>query len=115
MSNHNALGKASLPEVRVRVRWQWIALPALLELATVIMFLSTVFYNRHIRVPIWKSSLLAICYHEIEDLHEERAVSLLSEMDKASSTTSIQISRSGNDRGFMLRRVRDGGDGRDQE
>jgi hypothetical protein len=105
-SNHNAVGKAYMPQVTVRVRWQWIALPAFLELATVVLFLSTVFYSRHVRVPIWKSSLLAICYHDIEDLQEKRVASLLSEMDKASSTASVQISRSGDNRGFALRRIR---------
>jgi hypothetical protein len=118
LSNHNAIGKAYLPEVTVQVRWQWIALPALLELATVVLFLSTVFYSRHVKVPIWKSSLLAICYHNIEDLQETRAVALLSQMDKVSSTTSVQISESRDNRGFMLRRVRGRGgrrEGWDQE
>jgi hypothetical protein len=82
------------------------------------LFLSTVFYSRHIKVPMWKSSLLAICYHNIEDLQETRAVALLSQMDKASSTTSVQIAESRDDRGFLLRRVRGGRgrwEGRDEE
>lgn len=118
VSNHNAIGKALLPVVTVHVRWQWISLPAVLELASAILFLSTVFYSRHLRVPIWKSSLLAIYYHQIEDLQEGRASLLLSDMDKASNDASVQIFRSEDARGFMLRRVRDGGgpgDGRDQE
>jgi hypothetical protein len=89
-----------------------------LELASAILFLSTVFYSRHLRVLIWKSSLLAIYYHQIEDLQEGRASLLLSDMDKASNDASVQIFRSGDARRFMLRRVRDGGgprDGRDQE
>jgi hypothetical protein len=106
LTTHNAVGESYLPQVTVHVRWKWIALPAFLELASAVLFLSTIFYSRHVRVPIWKSSLLAIYYHEIEDLHEKRLISLLSEMDKASSTTSVRISRSGDYRGFMLRRVR---------
>jgi hypothetical protein len=90
------------------VRWQWIALPALLELGGVVLLLSTILYSRHVKVPIWKSSLLAIYYHQVEDLRESRAIFLLSEMDKASNNASVQISRTGDDRGFMLRRVRDG-------
>ena len=50
-SSHNAIGKAYLPEVTVHVQWPWIALPTFLELATVVLFLSTVFYNHHIKVP----------------------------------------------------------------
>jgi hypothetical protein len=118
MSNHKAIGMAFLPDFKVQVRWQWIALPALLELASVILFLSTIFYSRRIGVPIWKSSLLAIYYHQVEDLREDRAIFRLSEMDKASNDASVQISRSGDAQGFMLRRVRDGGalrEGRDQE
>jgi hypothetical protein len=118
LSNLSAVGKAFLPVVTVHVRWQWISLPALLELASVILFLSTIIYSRRIGVPIWKSSLLAISYHQVEDLREDRAIFRLSEMDKASNDASVQISRSGDAQGFMLRRVRDGGalrEGRDQE
>jgi hypothetical protein len=89
MSNRNAVGMAYLPEAKVLVRWQWIALPVLLQLATVVMFVSTAVYSCHVKVPIWKSLLLAICYHDIEDLQETRAVSLLSQMDKASGTASV--------------------------
>jgi hypothetical protein len=108
ISNHYTIGKASSAQVTIHVRWQWIALPALLELGGVVLLLSTIFYSRHVRVPIWKSSLLAIYYHQVEDLRESRAIFLLSEMDKASNNASVQISRTGDDRGFMLRRVRDG-------
>lgn len=114
VSNQNAIGKSFLPIVIVRVRWQWIALPAALELASAILFLSTVLYSRHVKVPIWKSSLLAICYHEIEDLQEKRANSLVSEMDKASSAVSVQISRGGDNHGFMLRRIRHEGELREE-
>jgi hypothetical protein len=79
----------------------------LLEVLAVVLFLSTVFYSRRIRVPIWKSSLLAIYYHQVEDLQESRAMFSLSEMDKASNDACVQVSRSGEDRGFMLRGVRD--------
>jgi hypothetical protein len=116
ISNHNAVGKAYLPEIKVRARWRWIVLPAFLELASVVLFLLTVFYSRQIKVPVWKSSLLAICYHKIEDLPERRDVTLVSEMDQASSTAFVQISRSGDDREFMLRRFRseERQEGRDQ-
>jgi len=113
-SNQNAIGKALSPIVTVRARWQWITLPALLQLASAALFFSTVLYSRYTRVPIWKSSLLAIYYHQIDGLQENKASLLLSDMDKASNDASVQISRSGDDRGFVVRRIRDEGASRDE-
>lgn len=104
-SNHNVTGKAFLSLPYVRVRWQWIALPAFLELASFVLFLSTVVYSRFIGAPIWKSSLLAVYYHEVEDLHERGRVSLLSEMDKVSSTTSVRFFSRQDNPGTSMRRV----------
>lgn len=104
-SNLTVPGKAFLPQSYVRVRWQWIALPALLELASLVLFLSTVVYSRRIGVPIWKSSLLAVCYHDIKELRETERLSLLSDIDKASSSTSVQFFRDQDEPGFLLRRV----------
>jgi len=113
-SNQNAIGKALSPIVTVRARWQWITLPALLQLASAALFFSTVLYSRYTRVSIWKSSLLAIYYHQIDGLQENKASLLLSDMDKASNDASVQISRSGDDRGFVVRRIRDEGASRDE-
>lgn len=104
-SNLTATGKALLPQPYVRVRWQWIALPAFLELASLVLLLSTIFYSRRIGVPIWKSSLLAVCYHDIKELRETGRLSLLSDIDKDSSTTSVQFFRDQDEPGFLLRRV----------
>jgi hypothetical protein len=104
-SNNAVAGRVFLPQPYVRVRWLWIELPAFLQLASLVLFLSTVVYSRRIGVPTWKSSLLTICYHEVEELHERGRVTLLSDMDKASSTTSIQFFRGQEDSGFLLRSV----------
>lgn len=104
-SNLTVPGKAMLPQSYVRVRWQWIALPAFLELASLVLFLSTVVYSRRIGVPIWKSSLLAVCYHDIKELRGTERLSLLSDIDKDSSTTSVQFFRDQDEPGFLLRRV----------
>jgi len=103
-SIHSVTGKVFLPQSYVRVRWLWIELPGLLELASVALLLSTVIYTRCLGVPIWKSSILAICYHRIEELHETGRIALLSEMEQASGDSSVQFLRSEEDSEFVLRR-----------
>jgi hypothetical protein len=45
------------------VQWSWIALPASLILCTLIIFITTFIVNAKLRLPVWKSSPLALLFH----------------------------------------------------
>jgi hypothetical protein len=89
-------GRAYAEETHVKVRWWWILLPALLQLSTLILFTTTVVYSHLNGIPIWKSSILAIIYHGVEDLDEKKDLTAerLSGMNAVARMDEVQFSRS---------------------
>lgn len=82
-------------ETWVRARWPWIVLPAVLQLASIVLLASAIAYSKKQQVPIWKSSILATCYHEFEtDEDVDSSLERLSDMDKAASDRVLLFSRS---------------------
>ena len=61
-------GYTITPETYVHVRWQWMIFPVALELATLTLFILVIIHSRREGVPIWKSSIMAIIYHSVEEL-----------------------------------------------
>ena len=96
MTTETAPGRAYAEKSYVQVRWQWIILPVLLQLSTLVLFILTVLYSQLNGVPIWKSSILAIIYHAAEDLDEKKDVAAerLSGMDAVAQMDKVQFSRS---------------------
>ena len=82
-------------------------MPALLQVASTVLFIATVVYSHRIGAPIWKSSVLAIWYHAAEDLRGESeiAVERLSDMGKLAGATAVQLKRSDEDLGHAFKRV----------
>jgi hypothetical protein len=95
-TNETVRGRAYAEETYVKVRWWWILLPTLLQLSTLILFITTVVYSHRSGVPIWKSSILAIIYHGVEDFEEKKdiAAERLSGMDAVARRDKVQFSRS---------------------
>jgi hypothetical protein len=73
-TNETAPGHAYAEESYIVVRWRWIIVSALLQLSTLVLFIMTAVYSHLNGVPIWKSSILAIIYHAVEDLGEKKDV-----------------------------------------
>jgi hypothetical protein len=95
-TNETVRGRAYAEETYVKVRWWWILLPTLLQLSTLILFITTVVYSHRNGVPIWKSSVLAIVYHGVEDLdgRKDLGAERLSGMDAVARRDKVQFSRS---------------------
>jgi hypothetical protein len=95
-TNETVRGRAYAEESYVEVRWWWILLPTLLQLSTLVLFLTTVVYSHLNDVPIWKSSILAIIYHGVEDLDEKKDVAAerLSGMNAVARMDKVQFSQS---------------------
>lgn len=93
-SGDTVLGYAISTETYVRVRWRWIIFPALLELGSLVLLILTIVLSRRKRVPIWKSSILAVIYHQVEGLgeRETHVTERLSGMEASAKTAAVQLS-----------------------
>ena len=101
-------GFTIIPEAYVHVRWQWMIFPVALELATLTLFILVIIHSRREGVPIWKSSILAIIYHSVEELRNERSppTERLSDMQSAAEATAVGLWKSDDGLHRMARRTR---------
>jgi hypothetical protein len=92
-TNDTVRGDAYAEELYVRVRWQWIILPAFLELASLVLLVLTIVHSRREDVPIWKSSVLALVYHGVDDLHDRGTLASerLSGMELIAKAADVQL------------------------
>jgi hypothetical protein len=95
-TNDTVNGTAIAEESYVRVRWQWIALPAFLELASLALLVLTIIHSRREGVPLWKSSALALIYHGVDELRgqESLATERLSGIEVTAKTVDVQLVKS---------------------
>lgn len=95
-TTNRATGYTITAEAYVHVRWRWMIFPVALELATLTLFILVVIHSRREGVPIWKSSILAIIYHSVEDLRNERSppTERLSDMQLAAKATGVGLWKS---------------------
>jgi hypothetical protein len=97
-SNMTVSGYASSTDAfsLIHVRWQWILFPAFLELATLALLILTIMKSRREKVPLWKSSVLALIYHAVDELHgqESLATERLSGMEVTAKTVDVQLVKS---------------------
>jgi hypothetical protein len=80
----------------VRVRYQWFALPVFLESVTLVLLILTYKKSRHEDVPLWKTSVLALIYHAVDELRgqETLATERLSGMELTAKKTDVQLVKS---------------------
>jgi hypothetical protein len=95
-ANDTVNGTVIAEESYVRVRWQWIILPAFLELASLALLVLTIIHSRREDVPLWKSSALALIYHGSDELRgqETFATERLSGMEVTARTVDVQLVKS---------------------
>ncbi|KAK5307739.1 hypothetical protein LTR99_000711 [Exophiala xenobiotica] len=60
-------GQVALPVTYVHIRWEWLILPAVLEVAGIALLLSTMVVAKRAKTPLWKGSVLPFLYHGLED------------------------------------------------
>jgi hypothetical protein len=88
----------------IDVRWAWIAFPAFLVIASLGFFLLSMIESSRHKAPLWKSSILAVLYHGIEEKARSTVQSAekASEMERESEEFNVQLRRSGRDDGRLL-------------
>jgi hypothetical protein len=92
-TNDTVRGDAYAEESYVHVRWQWIILPAFLELAILVLLVLTIVHSRREDVPIWKLSVLALMYHGVDKLHDRGTLASerLSGMELIAKAADVQL------------------------
>lgn len=60
-------GTMSISRSFVSVEWEWITLPAIVLLASMALFISTVMKNKKHGLKLWKSAILPVLYHGLDD------------------------------------------------
>ncbi len=89
----------------VDVRWPWMILPVSLNILGGILLGLAAFYTSRHNLPLWKSSILAVAYHGLEDDHfDPHTYTTTSEMAEAARMTSVSLASSGENGRFLLRR-----------
>jgi hypothetical protein len=101
-------GVALAEENYFSVRWQWIALPALLELAVLVMSVMTIVQCRREDVPLWKSSVLALIYHGVDGprAQESLVTERLSGIEATAKVTDVQLLKTENGVNTLSKRTR---------
>lgn len=75
-SNETVRGFVVAPVVFVRVRWVWLALPAILSIATVVLLLGSILNSWCHQRQLWKSSQVALLLHNVVVFREDSSVVL---------------------------------------
>ncbi|KAJ9606320.1 hypothetical protein H2200_009281 [Cladophialophora chaetospira] len=104
-STETISGSIVEPVVFVRVRWQWITLPAILVAAAAISLIMAIVETRSNGAEVWKDSTLAVLYHGIDEsvMDSQKMYSKASDVDKAARLVDVQLTRDTNSGRLRLR------------
>ncbi|KAL4877525.1 hypothetical protein BJY04DRAFT_222079 [Aspergillus karnatakaensis] len=111
LKHHTVDGTAYVMEVYVSVNWRWFSLPAALIALAIVFLLATMLINRRQRLHLWKSSLLAVLFHGLNDLGNEAAYGddktvTANQMEKTAKGIQVRLRSVDVQRGLMLERSR---------
>ncbi|KAL4883884.1 hypothetical protein BJY04DRAFT_215776 [Aspergillus karnatakaensis] len=108
-SSHTVTGTAYVTEVYVSVNWVWFASPAGLVALGILFLILTVFTNRQRGLHFWKSSLLAMLFHGLDELGSEnwvacgdRKTMTVDQMEETAQGIQVRLRNVNVHRGLML-------------
>jgi hypothetical protein len=86
-------GNMTSPVVHVEVAWQWFILPAALNALAIFLLLATAVLSHHRKTQLWKSSMLALLYHGLDNPEPAPNLTManVSEMERWASATSARL------------------------
>jgi hypothetical protein len=105
-SNYTIGGTIITTEVYVRVKWLWMILPAVLTVLGVIFFILTILVNRGQKLDVWKSSIMAVLFHGLDDWGEKTrdGPSRVGQMEKTAQQIKVKLRASDDHTTLMLDR-----------
>lgn len=97
-------GDIAVIEPHVEVRWAWLILPAALNLLAAVFLVSTILGTRAQKAPLWKSSVIAPRFHQLEcpSLLLISDPKTLGEMDEQAKKVNVKLKTSDNDGRLLL-------------
>jgi hypothetical protein len=104
-SNQSVYGTVFQGETYVSVNWIWILLSTALVLLSVCFLLLTILANRLQRLHLWKSSILAVLFHGLDEVDfsdDEKRVDTVRQMERAAEDIRVRLKRSSRPRGLVL-------------
>ncbi|KAL2857623.1 hypothetical protein BJX68DRAFT_263182 [Aspergillus pseudodeflectus] len=104
-SNQSVYSTVFHAETYVSVNWIWILLPTALVLLSVCFLLLTILANRLQRLHLWKSSILAVLFHGLDEVDfsdDEKRVDTVRQMERAAEDIRVRLKRSSRRRGLVL-------------
>ncbi|KAL2839515.1 hypothetical protein BJY01DRAFT_250469 [Aspergillus pseudoustus] len=107
-STATVAGTVRTAEVYVHVEWWWLILPAALVVLGTVFWLLTMAINRHQRLRLWKSSVLALLFHGLDSVpqyEEQDRFATASKMDQTAQSLPVKLDISDQRKGFMLHRA----------
>lgn len=96
MSNLTVQGQSGSMELYIRVSWWWLLLPILTVIFGTILLVSVMIMTRKHKLPIWKTSELALLFHglDLSPLGSDSVKMLkASEMENIASTLQVGFGR----------------------
>lgn len=98
----NITGFELFDRINVTVRWPWLVLPFVLIVATILFLVVTVLHSHRLGVKLWKSSVLALLYHGLEEpLLEGKFSESVNEMNIVAKATNARLRKSADDRSHL--------------
>jgi len=93
-NSSSAFGEVNGVQTCVKVVWPWLALPAVLVLATCLLLVATIWKTAvQAGANVWKSSALAYLFHGFADREGERgSLITVDEMDDVARMRQVQLS-----------------------
>ncbi|BDD55211.1 hypothetical protein MAP00_000757 [Monascus purpureus] len=61
-----AYGKVSQPVIFVEVQWEWLTLPFAVAVGAILFLIFTVWSTCRAQVVLWKTSMLALLFHHLD-------------------------------------------------
>lgn len=96
LSNVTVQGQSEFLELYIRVSWWWLLLPSLIGVFATIFLISIAITTRKYKVPIWKTSELALLFHglDLSPLGGDSVEMLkASEMEDIASALQVKFDR----------------------
>lgn len=88
----NITGQVSFPIILIKIYWKWLLLPITLEVMAIILLLYAMVHTKLRKVPLWKSSSLALLYHGLTDDGKDKLeINKLSKMELDAKDVKVRL------------------------
>ena len=97
MSNHTVRGQSVSIDLYVRVSWLWLLLPVFSVTLGTVLLVSVMITTRKHKLPIWKTSELALLFHGLDFRVDDRVkMHKASHMEDIALALQVRLGRNGN-------------------